>query len=144
MNVAIFMDTWAWAALFDTANEGYGVTSLFVRKAFAQGETLVTTNFVLCEAITLVFGRLGSRKGERFLDDLDAILKLPQCSLEEITPERFARGISLRRRYRDKPKISFTDLTTMVVMRELGITEILTGDRHFEAVNLGFRLAPGG
>jgi predicted nucleic acid-binding protein len=140
--MAIFVDTWAWAALFDAANEGHEATSRFVREAFTYGETFITTNFVLCEAITLLFGRLGSRKGERFLDDLEAVRKLPQCSLEEITPERFEKGMLFRRRYLDKPDISFTDLTSMVVMRELGIRDILTGDRHFAQVNLGFRLVP--
>jgi predicted nucleic acid-binding protein len=142
MSMAIFVDTWGWVALFDVANEDHVATSRFVRKAFGDGEDLVTTNFVLCETITLLFGRLGPENGARFLDDLQAMRSLPQYAAEEITPERFEKGLSFRRRYRDKPDISFTDLTSMVVMRELGITDILSGDRHFAQVNLGFRLVP--
>jgi hypothetical protein len=30
----------------------------------------------------------------------------------------------------------------MVVMQDLGLTDIFTGDAHFRQVNLGFRLFP--
>jgi len=39
-------------------------------------------------------------------------------------------------------KISFTDLTSMVVMRELGIKDIITGDEHFNGVGMGFKRVP--
>ena len=42
----------------------------------------------------------------------------------------------------DKPDISFTDLTSMVVMLALGITHIVTADAHFLKVGEGFQLLP--
>jgi predicted nucleic acid-binding protein len=62
--------------------------------------------------------------------------------VEPVTPERFARAYRMRLRYRDKPRISFTDLTSFVVMSELGIRDVLTADAHFAAVQLGFRTTP--
>ena len=62
--------------------------------------------------------------------------------LERITPARFDRAWDLRRKYHDKPDISFVDFTSMVVMLDLGITEVFTGDDHFWQVNLGFQLVP--
>jgi len=44
----------------------------------------------------------------------------------------------MRLRYRDKPDISFTDLTSFAIMEEENITAVLTNDRHFSQVNLGF------
>ena len=44
--------------------------------------------------------------------------------------------------YHDKPDISFVDFTSMVVMQDLGITDVFSGDRHFLQVNLGFQLVP--
>ena len=60
--------------------------------------------------------------------------------IEQVTPERFSRAWRLR--YRDKPRISFTDLTSFVVMRELGLRHALTGDAHFEQVGLNFSKLP--
>jgi predicted nucleic acid-binding protein len=42
-------------------------------------------------------------------------------------------------KFQDKPRISFTDLTSMVVMTEMGITSILTQDEHFTQVGMGFQ-----
>ncbi|HEY0738139.1 MAG TPA: hypothetical protein VGD69_24695, partial [Herpetosiphonaceae bacterium] len=61
---------------------------------------------------------------------------------EWITPDRFAATQQLRQKFHDKPNISFTDLTSMVVMNEMSISSILTGDAHFTHVGLGFQLIP--
>ncbi|MCV3214470.1 hypothetical protein OGM63_13265 [Plectonema radiosum NIES-515] len=45
-------------------------------------------------------------------------------------------------KFLDKPLISFTDLTSMVVMQECKITTILTKDAHFTHVGMGFELVP--
>jgi uncharacterized protein len=65
-----------------------------------------------------------------------------QPRIERITLERFEAAYEMRMRYRDKPGISFTDLTSFVVMKELGITDVLTADAHFAQVRLGFRCLP--
>jgi predicted nucleic acid-binding protein len=41
--------------------------------------------------------------------------------------------------YQDKPKMSFTNLTSMVIMKELGFKEIMTGNEHFEHVGMAFQ-----
>ena len=48
----------------------------------------------------------------------------------------------LRLKFEDKPRILFTDLSSMVVMKELGIADILTGDTHFVQVGMGFVTVP--
>lgn len=63
-------------------------------------------------------------------------------AFERVTPERFERAWKLRVRYRDKTKISFTDLTSFVVMQELRIRHVLTADAHFAKVHLGFHILP--
>jgi predicted nucleic acid-binding protein len=68
--------------------------------------------------------------------------KAEYVTLEWITPERFEAAQTLRRKFQDKPDISFTDLTSMCVMQELDVTEIVTGDRHFTHVGMGFVLRP--
>lgn len=43
--------------------------------------------------------------------------------IEEVGRGRFEQAWQLRLRHRDKPRISFTDLTSFMVMRELRITK---------------------
>jgi predicted nucleic acid-binding protein len=59
-----------------------------------------------------------------------------------LTPLQFRSAWRLRQKYHDKPDISFVDFTSMVVMQDLGLTDIFTGDVHFKQVNLGFCLLP--
>ena len=59
-----------------------------------------------------------------------------------VTPERFEKAKTLRLKYHDKPRISFTDLTSMAVMKEIGVTDVITGDEHFEHVGMGFHRKP--
>jgi predicted nucleic acid-binding protein len=112
------------------------VSDAFRRRA------IITTDYVVAETITLAYSRFGGSVGESLLGALVATLSHSEIRFERIDAQRFDSAIDLRRRYRDKPKISFTDLTSMVVMTELGITDILTADRHFEQVNLGLRRVP--
>ena len=74
-------------------------------------------------------------------------MELLAASVEEgslisipISGARFKAAQSLRIRYQDKPTISFTDLTSMVVMQEFNVQKILTEDSHFTQVGLGFEL----
>jgi predicted nucleic acid-binding protein len=62
--------------------------------------------------------------------------------VEWITPERFEKAKKLRLRYQDKTKISFTDLTSMVLMKEHSIEGIITEDEHFQHVGMSFQLKP--
>ncbi|MBD0320993.1 MAG: type II toxin-antitoxin system VapC family toxin, partial [Gemmatimonadetes bacterium] len=59
--------------------------------------------------------------------------------LVEVTPlseELYERGHAFFRRHRDK-SWGLTDCISFVVMRERGLTDVLTADRHFRQA--GFR-----
>lgn len=102
----------------------------------------MTTDYVLSEVITRLSTQIMPEVTMRFVD---AILKSERdnlISLEYISPIRFQSALALRRRFRDKPRISFVDLTSMAVMSELQITDVFTGDTHFSQVGMGFRLLP--
>ena len=62
--------------------------------------------------------------------------------LERVTPDRFEKAKKLRLKYQDKPLISFTDLTSAVVMSEKGISAVLTEDIHFTYLEPGFQRVP--
>jgi len=65
-----------------------------------------------------------------------------QFQLIQIDEFRFSQTQLLRLRYLDKPQISFTDLTSALIMQEFNIQRILTEDAHFAQIGLGFKLEP--
>nr|MDO8080324.1 PIN domain-containing protein [Candidatus Freyarchaeota archaeon] len=70
------------------------------------------------------------------------MIKNDQLKLERITEDRFRTARQLRKKLKDKPSISFTDLTSIVLMQESEITTVFTGGTDFEKVNLGFEIIP--
>jgi predicted nucleic acid-binding protein len=78
----------------------------------------------------------------KFIEALISDAKADQICLARIDEERFNYAWMLRNVYRDKADMSFTDLTSFVLMKELNISRAFTGDHHFEMANLGFDIWP--
>lgn len=138
----IFVDTWAWLALAHQRDPYHRVAVEQHRALQNQEVQYVTTNDVLTELITSLFPAVSFAKARQFMLNVFQSCHTGRYQLVFVSPEQFERAWQLRLRYHDKPKISFVDLTSMVVMQDLGITEVFTGDAHFERVGLGFRVVP--
>lgn len=134
----LFVDTWGWVAVADEKETGHDAATEIFQKARRSGGA-ITSNFVLDETFTLLFLRRPFEEAWHFTTN---VVRSPFIEVQEVTEARFSRTIELRKRFADKPRISFTDLSTMTIMRELGINDILTADRHFADVGLGFRPLP--
>jgi len=138
----LFIDTWGWLTLEDASEPLHEVVD-GIRREHAHGRGLwVTTDYVLDETITRLYARRPAAEAETFVRHLFEARRAGMLIVEPITAERFEKAWQLRLRYRDKPRISFTDLTSFVVMKELGIRQVLTADTHFAQVHLGFRKLP--
>jgi predicted nucleic acid-binding protein len=136
----LFVDTWGWLALADRSDAKHERAADCYRERSKLSRHVVTSNFVLDELLTLLFLRLPFAEAARYAN---AILASPAVTTEMVTRERFQKAMEFRMKFADKPKISFTDLTSMVIMKELGISEVMTADGHFVQVGLGFRILPG-
>jgi predicted nucleic acid-binding protein len=127
----VFADTLYWLAVFlpgDTwADAAYGVD--------LSNTLLVTTEDVLSEFLTAVssHGDHTRRLACRLVRDI-----LKDSSVEVIVQshESFLAGLALYERRPDK-QYSLVDCISMNIMRQKGIHEILTHDRHFSQE--GFR-----
>lgn len=137
----LFIDTWGWLVLAD-ANDPAHQDAVRVRRSHAGSGSLVTSDYVLDETITRLFSRSTFELARTFCERILAAQTVGLLSIENITPDRFHNAWKLRIRYRDKPQISFTDLTSFVVMQELRVHQVLTADSHFTKVRLGFRILP--
>lgn len=97
---------------------------------FARGwrGTILTTRWVLAEVCDGLSGKNNRRLAVQLLDQVAASERF------QVTPESdlsFERGMELYRQRPDK-EWSLTDCISFVVMNDEGLTEALTGDRHFE------------
>lgn len=135
----LFVDTWGWVTLADRRQPRHQAATKFYDERIRNPGLIVTSNFVLDELFTMLFATRSFRLASGFCSSL---LASPRVRIEFISPDRFAAAFEFRLKLADKPDISFTDITSMVVMRELGIVDVMTGDRHFQHVNLGFRTLP--
>ncbi|MBP7892883.1 MAG: type II toxin-antitoxin system VapC family toxin [Firmicutes bacterium] len=137
-----FIDTWGWIALGRRKDPRHAEAAECYRALGRAGERVYTSDYVLDEAITLIFRREVFAEAVRFISSITEAANSGYIIIERITPERFAAAWDLRVQLKDKVRISFTDLTSMIIMRECGARHVLTEDKHFAQVGLGFELAP--
>jgi len=135
----LFVDTWGWLVLADRKDPSHEETVRCYEEYSKTFGRVLTSNFVLDETFTLLFRRHPFDDALRFAT---ALLKSPSIGVEIVTEGRFRAAFDLRRRLSDKPRISFTDLSSIAIMSELKLTDVLTADEHFGHVGLGFRLLP--
>lgn len=133
---ALFVDTAGWMACADASDPSHARCSAARDKALESGQTLITTDFIVDETLTLLRLRLGLTAAEKWWHQIDRSSRL---RWERIDSDRFEKARQLFFEYRDKD-FSFTDCTSCVTMRELRLTHALTTDRHF--TQMGFQVLP--
>ena len=134
--MALFVDTAGWVACADTSDLAHEPCRAARDTALRSGQTLVTTDYVVDETLTLIRLRLSLSAAEAWWRQIDAS---PRVRWERIDGTRFDRALELLFRHRDKD-YSFTDCTSFAHMRELKLTSVLTTDKHFK--QMGFDVLP--
>jgi hypothetical protein len=133
---AVFVDTGGWMACSDRADPAHAPCRAARDGALEAGQTLLTTDFVIDETLTLIRFRLGLSAANAWWQQIDGSARL---RWERVENDRFERARHLFFQYRDKD-LSFTDCTSIAVMRELKLTTVITTDRHFQ--QMGFDVLP--
>lgn len=132
----LFVDTAGWMACADAGDPAHASSCAARDAALEQGTLLVTTDYVIDETLTLIRMRLGLPAAKAWLDQIEASSRL---RWEWIGMERAEKARKAFFRFRDK-NYSFTDCTSLVVMQELRLKQVLTSDRHFR--QMGFQVLP--
>ena len=139
---AIFIDTWGWVALGSARDSKHHEVSKLYRTLRAEKRPMFTSDYILDETVTLLFRREVYADALRFITGILKSAEEKFITIERISSDRFAEAWKLRQRFQDKPDISFTDLTSMIVMKERHIKQVLTEDVHFQQVGMGFQIVP--
>lgn len=133
----VFFDTWGWVAIAHKEDDHHADVLPFYRTYLAKKGTPVTTDYVLGETVTLL--RAKTHGVNIFIDAVLSAAKDGKIIIERIDEARWAKAWALSKKYHDKPDISFVDFSSFIVIKEAGITEVLTADKHFQDVGLGFK-----
>ncbi len=128
----VFVDTSAWVALADRKQKESNDVGDFLE---SRGVHAVTTNHVLDEVITLAAARLGHKAAVA----LGTVIRSGGVAIVHVTPADEDAAWALFCDREDK-SYSFTDCTSFVVMRTLGLEAAVTLDDDFRQE--GFKVLP--
>lgn len=98
-----------------------------------EGHALITTDAVLLE----VGNALARNYKQKAIEIIEQFLDSDEVEIVSLTPQLFNQALSQYKQYEDK-EWGLVDCISFVVMREVGINQVLTFDRHF--VQAGFQV----
>ena len=132
----LFVDTGGWMSLADQKDPLHSDCKRARDRWLEEAGTLVTSDYVMDETLTLIRMRLSIRAAEKWWNQM---AESPRLKWEWIDVERAQKAREWFFKWKDKA-FSFTDCTSFVLMRELHIKKALTVDRHF--AEAGFEIFP--
>lgn len=131
----LFVDTSAWFAFTNRDDPDHKAVAALLGKSPGR---LITSNFILDETVTLCLYRLGHSVADRVGR---VLLDSARVDLLRITPQDENAAWELFCKRADQT-YSFTDCTSFVIMRRLGITTAAALDDDF--AREGFESLPEG
>jgi predicted nucleic acid-binding protein len=127
--IPVFADAFYFLALSNKSDKAHAQALQFE----VAGVPLVTTAWVLTE---MGDAFCDPENRNLFLELLNSLYGLPDAKIIPASEELFEHGVELFRKRPDKDW-PLTDCISFVVMEDEGISDALTGDKHFEQA--GFR-----
>lgn len=125
-----FVDTAGWGHIVDPTQEFHGWAASLYRQARQQRARLVTTNYILTELVALLTNPVRLPR-PKVIDFISSLKSSPHVEIVHVDAHLDSQAWDLLVERPDK-EWSLVDCASFVVMRQAGITEALTTDRHFE------------
>ena len=141
-NKSLFVDTWGWLTFFDKKEQYHKRVKQIIENFKEYDFGLITTDYVLDETNTILFRRLRYDLALKAFDGIMDLIEQGYIKFYWIDEMIFEKARDLRKKFKDKPEISFTDLTSFATMQLLNIKNVLTDDRHFAVIGMWFKILP--
>ena len=122
-----------WYCLFDRGEAKHEAARAVIGRLARTKTPLVTTDYVVDETATLLVARKAADVLGAFLATIENSVALRVVA---VGSARFREACTTMLKHKDQG-YSFTDVTSVIVMREMRLDEVLTDDRLFEKA--GFR-----
>ncbi len=128
----LFVDTSAWIALNDKNDQYHQKAAAKGLEIKKQKIEMITSEYIIDESITLIRYRVSHRAAVVFGDSL---LSSGIVNIVNITDADRFKAWEIFKKYDDK-ELSFTDCTSFVLMKNLGISKAFAFDDHFKQTGL--------
>ena len=132
----VFVDTSAWIAIYIKDDQNHRAARAQWEELIERKAMLVTTNYVIDEAITGVRAFAGHALAVELGEALFTSRLLRRVRIDEVMEKE---AWSLFKRYDDQA-FSFTDCTSFAAMQAEGLTTAFTFDEDFSIA--GFQVLP--
>jgi len=123
----LFLDTSAIVAYFIERDSNHRIAVEDFQGVFKSRQSLVITDYILNETITTMLARAGHRDAVKAGNYL---LKSNIINIIWLDKKLKLRAWEYFKRHRDK-RYSFTDCTSFVLMKDMGIRHYIAFDEHF-------------
>lgn len=120
----IFVDSGFVIALINQRDQYHQQASQLAERL--AGHPLITTDAVLLE----VGNALARNYKQKAIEIIEQFLDSDEVEIVSLTPQLFSQALNQYKQYEDK-EWGLVDCASFVVMREAGINQALTFDRHF-------------
>ena len=132
MPLRVFVDTSAWLACYDQNDQHHASAAQITEHIKTQRASLILSDFILAESLTLIRYRLGHTWAVRFGR---MVLESRLAELVDVDEPIRRHAWEIFQRYEDKD-FSFTDCTSFALMEHLNLKVAFAFDRHFEQYGL--------
>ncbi len=133
----IFIDTSAFVAYFHLKDKHYQEVMKFFEKIRQERLKIATSDYVIDETITTIFARTKLFETARKFGETIILSQITEKLW--VSQEDFQMAWNIFKK-EGSLGLSFTDCTSIAIMRRLRITKIFTFDEHFRL--MGFEIVP--
>lgn len=129
---AVFVDTWAFLALTNRDDARHGEAVALSRQFFSERRPLITSDWVLTEFLG---GAARPPLRALAVESVRRLWASPRMEVIRAGHDDWKRGFELYETHNDK-SWSLVDCLSIAICRAKNVTDVFTGDHHFEQAGL--------